>query len=72
MKSKRITGTVKWQSLEMGFWSIIDEKGNEWLPVNMPEQLKKEGRKVTVTLREVDVMSPFMWGTPVVLESFPT
>ncbi len=72
MKSKRITGTVKWQSLEMGFWSIIDEKGNEWLPVNMPEQLKKEGRKVTVTLREVDVMNPFMWGTPVVLESFPT
>lgn len=73
MKSKRITGTVKWQSLATGFWGIIDEKGNEWRPVNMPEQLKTEGKKVTVTIQEVDEgMSIFMWGTPVRIESFGT
>lgn len=73
MKSKRITGTVRYQQLATGFWGIIDEKGQEWRPVNMPEQLKEEGKKVTITIREVDEgMSIFMWGTPVRIVSFGT
>lgn len=73
MKTMRITGTVTFQQLATGFWGIIDDKGREWRPVNMPEQLKQEGRKVTVSIREVDEeMSIFMWGTPVKIESFTT
>ena len=72
MKSKRIHGTVTFQNLGTGFWGIIDDKGNEWRPVNMPEQLKKEGKTVTVTAQEVDEMSIFMWGTPVEIVRFHT
>jgi hypothetical protein len=72
MKKIRIQGTVTYQSLGTGFWGIIDEKGNEWRPVNMPEQLKKEGKKVTVTAHESDEMSIFMWGTPVEIVRFHT
>ena len=73
MKSKRISGTVTYQNLATGFWGIVDDKGNEWRPVNMPEQLKQQGKKITVTIREVDEgMSIFMWGTPVEVVGFGT
>ncbi len=73
MKSKIITGTVSWQPIETGFWGITDEKGGQWRPVNMPEQLKKAGKKVTLMVREIDEgMSIFMWGTPVRILSFGT
>jgi hypothetical protein len=69
---KSITGKVTHVPLATGFWGIIDNKGNEWRPVNMPEQLKSEGKQVTVTVKEVDEMSIFMWGTPVRILSFHT
>ncbi|MBK8564726.1 MAG: hypothetical protein IPN76_15680 [Saprospiraceae bacterium] len=72
MKNKRILGTVKYLNLGTGFWGIVDEKGNEWRPINMPEQLKKEGKQVTITAHEVDEMSVFMWGTPVEIVRFQT
>ncbi len=72
MKNKRILGTVKYLNLGTGFWGIVDEKGNEWRPINMPEQLKKEGKHVTITAHEVDEMSVFMWGTPVEIVRFQT
>lgn len=73
MKKLKIKGKVVYQNLGTGFWGIIDEKGNEWRPVNMPEQLKYEGKEVTVEIREVDEdVSIFMWGTPVKITSFQT
>ncbi len=70
---KTITGTVKYQNLATGFWGIVDDKGGEWRPVNMPEQLKTEGKKVKVKVKEVDEgFSIFMWGTPVEIVSFHT
>jgi hypothetical protein len=72
MKKHHIHGTVSFQHLGTGFWGIIDENGKEWRPVNMPEQLKKAGKLVTVTVKEVDEMSIFMWGTPVEIVKFNT
>ncbi len=72
MKKHHIHGTVSFQHLGTGFWGIIDENGKEWRPVNMPEQLKKAGKSVTVTVKEVDEMSIFMWGTPVEIVKFNT
>jgi hypothetical protein len=73
MKKFKIKGKVAYQNLATGFWGIIDEKGGEWRPVNMPEQLKVEGKQVTVTVEEVDEgMSIFMWGEPVRIVSFNT
>ncbi|TAK36048.1 MAG: hypothetical protein EPO28_13840 [Saprospiraceae bacterium] len=73
MKTKRITGKVTWQNLGTGFWGIVDSKGREWRPINMPEQLKKEGKQATITIREVDEgASIFMWGTAVEVTGFGT
>jgi hypothetical protein len=72
MKKHHIHGTVSFQHLGTGFWGIIDEHGREWRPVNMPEQLKKAGKSVDVTVKEVDEMSIFMWGTPVEIVKFNT
>ncbi|MEL6866682.1 MAG: hypothetical protein AAFP19_19810 [Bacteroidota bacterium] len=70
--AKSINGKVVYQKIGPGFWGIIDHQGREWRPVNMPEQLKTEGAKVSVRIREVDEMSVFMWGTPVHIISFHT
>lgn len=69
---KTINGTITHLPLATGTYGIIDNQGNEWLPINMPEQLKKDGKKVTVTIQEVDIMSMFMWGTSVRILSFHT
>ncbi len=69
---KSITGKVTYQQLSTGFWGIIDESGGKWRPVNMPEQLKQDGRQVTVKAIEVDDMSIFMWGKAVRIIAFST
>lgn len=68
-----IKGTVVYQNLGMGFWGIEDAKGGQWRPVQMPEQLKYEGKQVEVTARKVkEDASIFMWGTPIEIVSFET
>ena len=71
MKQFSITGRVVLEPLEGGLWGIIDEKGNQWMPVNFPEGLKKPGLQVSVIARERgDIVTFFMWGTPVSILSF--
>lgn len=69
----KIKGKVVYQDLGLGFWGIVDEKGQEWRPVNMPEQLKHKGKVVSITASKVeDDMSMFMWGTAIKIDSFET
>jgi hypothetical protein len=73
MNRYNISGTVTYVKLATGFWGIIGDDGQEWRPVNMPEQLKLEGRKVQVKAIEVDEgASIFMWGMPIRILSFHT
>lgn len=73
MAKIKIKGKVSFQNLGTGFYGIIDQKGNEWRPVRMPEQLKYDGKEVEIVAKEVDEgMSIFMWGTPVKIISFKT
>ena len=67
-----IKGTVKYQNIEGGFWSIIGDDGKEYGPIRMPEQLKKEGASVQIKASEYDGMTMNMWGTPIVISSFHT
>ncbi len=67
-----ITGTVKYQELEGGFWSIIGDDGTEYAPMGMPDQLKHNGRKVSVKASPFEGMSMMMWGTPITIHSFHT
>lgn len=71
-KSKTIKGTIVWNDLEGGFWGIVDDKGNEWLPVNLPEQLKANGKKARLIIRESKEGSMFMWGRTVKVLAFET
>ena len=68
----RIKGKVQFQSLEGGFWSIVGTNGDNYRPLNMPEQLKSNGVDVEVLAVEVDEISMIMWGTPVKIISFST
>ncbi len=69
----QIKGKVVYQNLGMGFWGIIGNDGREWLPINMPEQLKTAGAHVSVVAKTVDDhMSMEMWGEAVRIVSFHT
>lgn len=70
--SKTIQGTVTYQNLATGFWGIVDTSGEKWMIVNMPEQIKYDGKKVKVSIEPIDSMSVEMWGTPAKIISFGT
>lgn len=73
MSALQIKGKVVYQNLGTGFWGIIDNKGNEWRPVNMPDQLKYEGKKVNILAKKTEEgMSIFMWGEAIRIISFDT
>ncbi|NRB63314.1 MAG: hypothetical protein HRU40_09875 [Saprospiraceae bacterium] len=68
-----ITGTVVYQNLEGGFWGIIDSSGKQYFPINLPEQLKYEGKSVRVVASTIDDdMGISMWGTSIRIVSFET
>lgn len=71
-KRKTISGTVIYENLEGGIWAIKTQSGAILTPVNMPEQLKHKGKKVTVTVKSVDMMTMTMFGDPVKIISFET
>ena len=71
--SKSISGTVVYQNLGTGMWGIEGDDGQQYRPINMPEQIKYEGAKVRVIIKKVEeAASVFMWGTPVRVVSFHT
>lgn len=64
-KVKTITGKVVYKNIGMGFWGIEGPKGEQWLPVNLPESMQVEGKEVTLEIKELEGESMFMWGTMV-------
>ena len=61
------------KTLDLVFWGIIGKDGKKWKPINMPEQLKQEGKSVKITARiEEDSFSIEMWGTTIQILSFET
>ena len=61
----KIKGKVVYQNIGTGIWGIIADNGTQYEPVNLPEKLKKEGKRVNLTARESDTFSLFMWGSPI-------
>ena len=68
----KIKGKVVYLSFEGGAYGIIDSSGRKFLPLNMPEQLKKDGADVVCSVRPSDAETMMMWGEPVYIESFET
>ena len=68
----KISGKVVYLSFEGGAYGIEDNTGRKFLPVNMPEQLKKDGASVVCHVSPTGAETMIMWGEPVVIESFET
>jgi heat shock protein HslJ len=63
-------GTVRFIELEGGFYGIITPEGDNYLPLNLPEEFQVDGLQVTFSAREErDVSTVFMWGTPVRIDT---
>jgi len=64
-QSKTITGIIVYKNISTGFWGIEGAKGEQWLPVNLPDSMQEEGKEVTLKIKELEGESMFMWGTMV-------
>lgn len=53
-------------------YGIEDEQGRQYLPINMPNQLKKDGAIVKCSIKLTDVATIIMWGEPVFITAFET
>ena len=58
-------GTIKYIWLEGRFYGIITDKGGKYLPVNLPEEFKKDGLKVWFKARPKKIVTIYQWGEPV-------
>lgn len=59
----RISATVSYISLEGGFWGLISEDGDNYQPVNLGKEFRKDGLKVEVWARVIEDTADFrMWG----------
>jgi len=59
-----LSGTVKFVSLEGGFYGIAGDDGKNYDPINLREDFKKDGLRVRFEARELRNRASFhMWGT---------
>ncbi|MEZ4982063.1 MAG: hypothetical protein R2769_10855 [Saprospiraceae bacterium] len=73
MKKFKIKGKVTFKDMGPGAWGIVTREGQEYRPVNFPEQLKKEGAEVEVTaVKSEEEFSVHMWGEAVEIVGFGT
>lgn len=66
MSEFTIKGKVVFQNLGPGFWGITGSNGKKYRPINMPENLKEEGKIVLLKAKPIDEgASIYMWGIPI-------
>ena len=59
------TGTIQYVDLEGGFYGIVAEDGTKYDPTPLPDSLQEDGLPVRFQVKEKDVLTTRMWGTPV-------
>jgi hypothetical protein len=63
-KNFTATGTVVFVNLEGGFFGIITDDGNKYVPLNLPKEFQKDRLKVKFDARfRPDLLGIHMWGT---------
>jgi len=58
-------GIIKYIPLEGGFYGIETDKGEKYIPLNLPEEFKKDGLKVWFKAKPKKVATIQMWGKPI-------
>ena len=46
-----LTGTIVWKALEGGFFAIHSDDGKKYGPINLPDAMKQDGLRISVTVR---------------------
>lgn len=66
----QISGTIRHQDLEGGFWGIESDDGQAYRPVDaLPRRFQKDGLRVQATVMPVSTLSIAMWGRSVEVQS---
>ncbi|MBP2145002.1 hypothetical protein J2129_000456 [Methanofollis sp. W23] len=64
------TGTVTYIDLEGGFYGIIGDDGEHYLPLDLDEAFERDGLEVRFTLAPADeIVTIQQWGRPVYVVS---
>ena len=57
------TGTIQYNDFEGGFYGIVGDDGENYDPINLPEEFQVDGLRVNYLLKILDdQMSIHMWG----------
>jgi len=60
------SGTIRFLDVEGGFYGILGDSGERYLPLTMPDEFQKDGLRVRFTVKpRSDVATVFQWGTVV-------
>lgn len=59
-----LVAEVRWIPLEGGFYGLLTQDGRRFLPINLPDEFRKDGLRVTVKGRIKEVATIYMWGKP--------
>lgn len=71
MSQINFKGKVVYKNIEMGFWGIEAQNGQQWLPINLPSKLETEGLEIEISGKSVDdFFSTIMWGTPIEITDY--
>jgi hypothetical protein len=63
-------GTVRYQSIEGGFWGIVADDGSHFDPVNLAPEFQKEDLRVSFRAKLAKEQVSFhMWGTRIEITS---
>ena len=66
----KIEGNVSYQELEGGFWGIISDDGQKYMPVEgLPQGMQVDGLGIRAELEIVEMMGATMWGETVRIDS---
>ena len=63
MNRQTIRARVTYQDLEGGFWGLVTDAGEKFVPVEpMPDAVRKDGLEIEAVLEPVHVLGTTMWG----------
>jgi hypothetical protein len=58
-------GTIHYEDLEGGFYGIIADNGERYIPINLDDTFKTGGLRVKFSAYPASIATSSMWGTPV-------
>jgi hypothetical protein len=60
---KSIKGKIVWVDLEGGFWGVIDDEGNKYVPTEpLDPTFLKDGVQISADVEPVVMFGTTMWG----------